>query len=310
LATRHSVEKQVPYQYNLGCSPATTKILPVRPSSLAVIGLGAIGGSLAWQSRLAGVARVIGYSPEPGEGVQALKASAITELADTPARAARGAELVVLAVPPRPTLDLIVQLAPGLEPGALLTDVCSVKAPVVKQAVAAGLGDRFAGGHPLAGTHETGFVSARPDRLRGCVVYICESGTAKGHRAAERIASFWEHTLDASAVRIDAEAHDRQLAWTSHLPQAVGYALAKVLADHGLGGVSFGTGAKDTTRLAASNPDMWIDILLYNQPAVGEALEQMELGVGELRRLLSSGDVPALRRYLETARAFRQGIER
>jgi prephenate dehydrogenase len=72
-----------------------------------VIGLGAIGGSLAWQSRLAGVARVVGYTPEPGEAVQALKASAITELADTPARAARGAELVVLAVPPRATLDLL-----------------------------------------------------------------------------------------------------------------------------------------------------------------------------------------------------------
>jgi prephenate dehydrogenase len=282
----------------------------VLPSSLAVIGLGAIGGSLAWQSRLAGVSRVMGYSPEPAEGVQALKASAITELADTPAHAARGAELVVLAVPPRPTLDLIAQLASGLEAGALLTDVCSVKAPVVKQAVAAGLGDRFAGGHPLAGTHETGFGSARPDRLRGCVVYICQSGTANGHRAAESVASFWQHTLNASVVRIDAEAHDRQLAWTSHLPQAVGYALAKTLADQGLGGVSFGSGAKDTTRLAASNPEMWIDILLYNQPAVSEALERTELGIAELRRLMSSGDAPGLRRYLETARAFRQGIDR
>jgi prephenate dehydrogenase len=282
----------------------------VLPSSLAVIGLGAIGGSLAWQSRLAGVSRVMGYSPEPAEGVQALKASAITELADTPARAARGAELVVLAVPPRPTLDLIAQLASGLEAGALLTDVCSVKAPVVKQAVIVGLGDRFAGGHPLAGTHETGFGSARPDRLRGCVVYICESGTANGHRAAESIASFWQHTLNASVVRIDAEVHDRQLAWTSHLPQAVGYALAKTLADQGLGGVSFGSGAKDTTRLAASNPEMWIDILLYNQRAVSEALERTELGIAELRRLMSSGDVPGLRRYLETARTFRQGIDR
>jgi prephenate dehydrogenase len=77
-----------------------------------VIGLGAIGGSLAWQSRLAGVPRVVGYSPERGEGIQALKASAITELADTPAAAVRGADLVVLAVPPRPTLDLIARLAP------------------------------------------------------------------------------------------------------------------------------------------------------------------------------------------------------
>jgi cyclohexadieny/prephenate dehydrogenase / 3-phosphoshikimate 1-carboxyvinyltransferase len=277
---------------------------------LAVIGLGAIGGSIAWQSRMAGVRRVIGYSPEPSEGVQALKATAITELADTPARAVRGAELVVLAVPPRATMDLIAQLASALESEALLTDVCSVKAPVVKQAVASGLGDRFAGGHPLAGTHESGFGSARPDRFRGCVVYICETGSADGHRAAGSIAGFWEGTLEASPVRIDAEAHDRQLAWTSHLPQAVAYALAKSLADRGLGAVSYGSGAKDTTRLAASSPEMWVDILLYNQAAVSEALERTEGEIAELRRLLAGRNVAELRRFLEAARAFRAGIER
>ncbi len=282
----------------------------MRPSSLAVIGLGAIGGSLAWQARLAGVARVVGYSPEPSEGVRALKATAITELADTPAAAIRGAELAVLAVPPRATLDLIAGLAGALEADTVLTDVCSVKTPVVKQAVVSGLGDRFAGGHPLAGTHETGFGSARPDRFRRCVVYICESGTSAGHRAADLVASFWERTLEAAPVRIDAEAHDRQLAWTSHLPQAVASALAKSLADRGLGAVSFGSGAKDSTRLAASNPEMWVDILLYNQAAVSEALEQTEHEIAELRRLLASRDAAGLRRFLEVAKGFREGIER
>lgn len=282
----------------------------VRPSSLAVIGLGAIGGSLAWQARLAGVQRVVGYSPDRAEGIQALKAAAITDLADTPARAVQGAELVVLAVPPRPTLDLIALLASSLEPAALLTDVCSVKVPVVREAVSAGLGDRFAGAHPLAGTHETGFVSARPDRLRGCVVYICESGTPESHGAAGSVASFWEHTLEAQPVRIAAEHHDRQLAWTSHLPQAVAYALARSLAERGLGGVSYGSGVRDTTRLAGSNPDLWVDILLYNAPAVSEALAQTEAQVTELRRLLANGDAPGLRAYLRAAQSFRQGIDR
>lgn len=282
----------------------------MRPSSLAVIGLGAIGGSLAWQARLAGVARVIGYSPEPSEGIRALKAAAITELADTPTRAIRGAELVVLAVPPRPTLELIAGLASALPADAVLTDVCSVKAPVVKQAVDSGLGDRFAGGHPLAGTHGSGFGSARPDRLRGCVVYICESGTSAGHRAADAVASFWERTLEAAPVRIDPDTHDRQLAWTSHLPQAIASALAKTLADQGLSGVSFGSGAKDTTRLAASNPEMWVDILLYNQTAVSQALKQTEGEIAELRRLLASRDAAGLRRFLEAAKLFREGIER
>jgi prephenate dehydrogenase len=282
----------------------------MRPSSLAVIGLGAIGGSLAWQSRLAGVARVIGFSPNRAEGVQALKVSAITELADTPASAVEGAELVVLATPPQPTLDLIAPVASALDPGAFLTDVCSIKAPVIQRALAAGIGDRFAGSHPLAGTHETGFASALPERFRGCVVYICETGAPQGHVAAGLVASFWEETLEASPVHIGAEAHDRQLAWTSHLPQAVAFALAKVLADQQLGGVSFGSGARDTLRLAASNPDMWADILRYNRESLEQALSRTEDGLAELRRLIAGGDTAGLHDYLETARQFRQGIER
>jgi prephenate dehydrogenase len=282
----------------------------VHPSSLAVIGLGAIGGSLAWQARLAGVPRVVGYSLSRAEGVQALTASAITDLADSPTKAARGADLVVLAVPPRATIDLIGRLAPTLEPGAVLTDVCSVKVPVISRAKEAGLGDRFAGAHPLAGTHASGFGAARPDRLRGCVVYVSETGLDGGDRAARTVMGFWEQVLEAAPVLIDAAAHDRQLAWTSHLPQAVAYALAKALADRELGGVSYGTGAKDTTRLAASSPEMWVDILLYNRPALDEALASVSDTMAELRRILASGETEGLRTYLESARTFRQGIER
>lgn len=282
----------------------------MRPSSLAVIGLGAIGGSLAWQSRVSGVPRVIGFSPRRSEGIQALQAGAISELADTPIDAAHGAELVVLAVPPQPTLDLLAPLASALAPGALLTDVCSIKEAIVKQAVISGAGDRFAGSHPLAGTHESGFLSARPDRLRGCVVYICASGSPNGHRAASAVAGFWEQTLEASPVLIEAAAHDRQLAWTSHLPQAVASVLARALAEQDLAGVSFGAGARDTMRLAASNPEMWADILLLNREAVVPALEHTRAGMAELQRLLTAGDRRSLLQYLEVARGFRRGIER
>ena len=282
----------------------------MRPSSLAVIGLGAIGGSLAWQARLAGLPRVVGFSPSRGDAVQALRASAVTELADSPARALRGAELAVLAVPARATLDLLGKLRPALEPGAVLTDVCSVKGPVMARALGEGLGDRFAGGHPLAGTHASGFAAARPDRLRGCVVYVCETGAPGGDVAARHVAGFWERTLEAQPILIDAAAHDRQLAWTSHLPQAVASALAKTLADQGLSGVSFGTGARDTTRLAASSPEMWIDILLYNREAVAEALAATEGKLARLRGLLAAGDAEGLREYLTAAQRFREGLDR
>ncbi len=282
----------------------------MRPSSVAVIGLGAIGGSLAWQARLAGVARVVGYSPSRSEGVAALRACAVSEVAESPAKALRGAELVVLAVPPGPTLDLIGRLGRSLEPGAILTDVCSVKAPVMARAADCGLGDRFVGSHPLAGTHDSGFAAARPDRLRGCVVYVCEGQSREGPRIARAVMRFWEEVLEAQPILIAADAHDRQLAWTSHLPQAVAYALAKSLSDRRLGGVSYGAGARDTTRLAASSPDMWIDILLQNGVPIDEALSSVEGCLAELRELIQRGDREGLELYLETAREFRRGLDR
>jgi prephenate dehydrogenase len=282
----------------------------MRPTSLAVIGLGAIGGSLAWQARRAGVPRVVGFSRSRADGVQALQASAITELADSAPRALAGAELVVLAVPPRATLDLIGSLGAALEPGAVLTDVCSVKVPVVARAIASGLGARFAGGHPLAGTHASGFLAASPERLRGCAVYVCETGEPGGDRAARALMRFWQDVLEASPILIDAAAHDRQLAWTSHLPQAVASALAKSLADRGLAGLSFGTGARDTTRLAGSSPDLWVDVLLYNREGIGEAITAAEGALAELRRLIVAGDAEGLREYLAAAQRFREGLDR
>ena len=282
----------------------------MRPTSLTVIGLGAIGGSLAWQARRAGIPRVVGCSASRAEGVLALRADAITELADSAAKAVRGAELVVLAVPVKATLELIGRLRPSLEPRALLTDVCSVKVPVLARASAEGLGERFAGGHPLAGTHASGFAAARPDRLRGCVVYVCDTGAPGGDQAARQVMSFWDQVLEAQPVLIDAAAHDRQLAWTSHLPQVVASALAKTLADRGLAGLSFGSGARDTTRLAASSPEMWLDILLYNRTAVTEALDATEASLAELRRLLAAGNADGLRAYLASAQRFREGLDR
>lgn len=282
----------------------------MQPTSLVVVGLGAIGGSLAWQARLAGVPRVVGCAASPADGVQALKADAITDMIADPLRAVRDAELVVLATPPRATLELIGRIGPHLAPGAVLTDVCSVKGVVLARARAAGLADRFAGGHPLGGTHASGFVAARPDRLRGCVVYLCETGTPGGATAARTVKSFWEHTIGAVPVLVDADTHDRQLAWTSHLPQVVASALASVLAGQGLSGVSFGSGAKDTTRLAASNPEMWVDILTCNGAAIAEAIGATETRLREVRELLERGDSAGLQELLAAAQRFRQGIER
>lgn len=278
----------------------------MKPESLAVIGLGAVGGSIAWQARLAGIPRVAGFSPEPAEAALALRSAAITDVASTAEAAIRTADLTVLAAPPEANLALLDQLAPWLRPGALVTDVTSVKAVVVARARRAGLGARFAGSHPLAGTHASGFTAARADLLRGAVVYVTPTSDTDGAAAAREVMNFWSEVLEAEPVLIDAEAHDRQLAWTSHLPQAAASALASVLSRRL--GASFGTGARDTTRLAASAPGMWSELFAMNREAVTAALAELEQELATLRGHLSAGHDNEVKALLEQARKWRTGL--
>lgn len=278
----------------------------MKPESLAVIGLGALGGSVAWQARLAGIPRVIGYSPDAADASGALRSAAITDAADSPAAAVRHADLVILAAPPEANLALLDQLGPLLRPGALVTDVTSVKSAVVFRAERAGLGARFAGSHPLAGTHASGFTAARADLLRGAVVYVTPTADPAGGQVAREIMDFWSDVMGAEAVLMDAEAHDRQLAWTSHLPQATASALAAVLARRV--GASFGTGARDTTRLAASASGMWSELFALNREAVTAALAELEKELGTLRQHLLAREDAEVRALLERARKWRLGL--
>ncbi|HWA17129.1 MAG TPA: prephenate dehydrogenase/arogenate dehydrogenase family protein [Gemmatimonadales bacterium] len=282
----------------------------MRPSSLAVIGLGAIGGSVAWQARVAGISRVVGYARDRPDRVAAIKADAVDDIADDPLRAVAGADLVVLATPPQSVIELLETIAPALAPGALVTDVASIKLPIMQRAVRSGLAARFAGSHPYTGTHVAGWNGARPDRLTGALVYVCSTGDT-GETAASEVLDFWTGVFGAHAVRIDAARHDRQLGWTSHLPQAVATALAHTLSQQqDLRGASYGTGARDTTRLAASPAEMWADILLLNRGPVLEALEHTREQLGRMHDLLTHGDQEGLVRYLETAANFRRALER
>lgn len=277
----------------------------MRPNSLAVIGLGAIGGSIAWRARLAGVRSVVGCTLDRADAVQALKAGAVHDIADTPACAVQGADLVVLATPPAAVLQLLGALGPHLPPRAIVTDVASLKAPIVARASAAGLADRFAGSHPFAGTHLAGWRGASPDRLRGAIVYVCHTGPS-GDVAARQVMNWWEEVFAAHPILIEAAAHDQQLAWTSHLPQALASVLAHTLGRQAsLRGASYGTGARDTTRLAASPPEMWAEILLLNRDAVLPALASVGRELATLRSLVEAGDRAGLHSFLEEAAAFR-----
>ncbi len=276
----------------------------MRPKCLGVIGLGAIGGSVAWRAVQAGVSRVVGYSPVPAEGMAALRSGAVTEVARSAGHVVAVADLVVLAAPPAAILTLLRELAGDLLARRVLcTDTASVKQPVMALAERLGLGAVFAGSHPYAGTHESGFAAARPALLHRAVVYV--TPLADGEAAAREIGDFWAGLCDAAPVVGDAADHDRVMGWTSHLPQAVASALAAAMARSGPH-ASYGPGVRDTTRLAASNTALWHDILLFNREPVLQGLEAMEDELGRLRRALEVGDSEALTAWLDLARTWRR----
>ncbi|HEX9282890.1 MAG TPA: prephenate dehydrogenase/arogenate dehydrogenase family protein, partial [Gemmatimonadales bacterium] len=280
----------------------------VRPHTLGILGLGAIGGSVALQAKRAGIATVLGWSPEPAERVAAVRQGALDDAPARPADVARAAELLVLAAPPAANLELLERLRAEVRPDALVTDVGSVKRAVVAQAEAVGLGPRFAGGHPLAGTHARGFGAARLGLFTGAVVYVTPTGDGAG--AAREVAHFWSDTLAAHPVLIDAAHHDRQLAVTSHLPQAVASLLASYLAQASPPGATFGPGARDTTRVAASEPALWTEIFLMNRDELLPALRSLEAPLGELERALETGDAAALTAWLTRAAEWRRRLDR
>jgi prephenate dehydrogenase len=281
----------------------------VRPHTLGLIGLGAIGGSIARQVKQSGgggVAAVVGWSPEPAERALAAQQGALD---DAPARAAdvaRVADLLILAAPPAANLAQLDALAPHLKTGALVTDVGSVKRGIVARAERLGVGTRFAGSHPLAGTHQRGFEAARTDLFRGAVVYV--TPCAGGGDAAREIVHFWEDVLGAEPVVLEAALHDAQLAATSHVPQIVASLLGDFLARHAPRGATFGPGAIDTTRLAASEPALWAEILLMNRDEILPALRALEESLGTVERALEVGDAPALTAWLTRAAEWRRRV--
>ena len=278
----------------------------MRPAKLGIIGLGAIGGSLALQAKRAGVATVLGWSPEPAERAAAAQQGAVD---DAPARVeevARGVELLVLAAPPAANVHLLESLRASLTPRTLVTDAGSVKRAIVARAEALGLGPRFAGSHPLAGTQAHGFAAARADLFREAVVYVTPA--QGGDDAAREVAHFWADTLQAHPVTIDARQHDRQLAVTSHLPQVVASLLGDYLARNAPPGASFGPGAADTTRLAASEPALWTEILLMNRDEILPVLRGLEESLGTVERALEVGDAAALTAWLTRAATWRRRL--
>jgi prephenate dehydrogenase len=277
---------------------------------VAIVGVGLIGGSLALAARGAGLVReIVGV----GRSEANLTTARERGIVDRTTRALDGlghVDLVVLAVPVGGTAAVARTLVPHLAPGTVVTDVGSVKAPVVAALESICPADRpFVGAHPIAGNERSGAAAADGNLFRGarCVVTPTPRTDAD---ALARVEALWRG-VGAVVERMDAVAHDRALAWTSHVVHLIAYALARSIGavDDGIFRYA-GPSLRDVTRVAASPPALWTDILLTNAVAVEEVTAVLGQEIERLHRAVAARDEAALRALLQDGHAARRALEK
>ena len=261
----------------------------------AIIGTGLIGGSLAAALKRGGLARhVVGYSRS--DGIRARDRGLIDSLADDPAAAVAGADLVVLAAPVSVNAALFEQLAGSLDPAAVVTELSSVKAGVA-QAASAALGpllSRYVPTHPIAGGERRGPEAADAALFDGRLVIISPLVTS-ARDAVERLEQLWQR-LGARTRRLDVSTHDELYALVSHWPHAAAFAMAAGIASRlrDDGGDYVGPGLRDMTRIAASDPALWADIVLANASRVLVCIDDFQAELDRIRTAIATGDREAL----------------
>lgn len=279
---------------------------------VAIIGLGLMGGSLGLALR-AGTADarlasgVVGYDAAPGVAEQALARGAIDRVCVSAAEAAQMADLIVIATPTLAAEQTLRALANALAPDVVVTDLCSVKAPLVRLASQAlSRPQRFVGGHPMVGRERAGIAAATADLYRGARWAL--TPTPQTAPDALQRARALVMALGAEPVEMDAEAHDAAAAGVSHLPLTLAVALTELLAeadDWPTMALLAAGGYRDATRVAAGDPLMGRDILLANRAPLLARLDAFVAALARLRAVIARGDAMEIETALRQAQAAR-----
>ncbi len=278
-----------------------------------MIGVGLIGSSIARAARAKGSARTIvatARSAKTRERVKELKFA--DQVVETNAAAVKDADLVIVSIPVGACGDVAKEIGPALKPGAIVSDVGSVKMAVIKDmSPHLPKGVHFVPAHPVAGTEfsgpDAGFAELFENRW--CILTPPEGTDSK---ATERLKKFWE-TLGANVEVMDATHHDLVLAITSHLPHLIAYNIVGTAADLEMHTrsevIKFSAGGfRDFTRIAASDPTMWRDIFLHNKEAVLEILSRFNNDLAELVKAIKTSDGQTLFDTFTRTRAIRKSI--
>ena len=280
---------------------------------IALIGFGLIGGSIARAARRQGLAReIVATARSEKTRARVGELGIVDCVVETNAEAADGADLVILCIPVGACGAVAQEIADRLMPGAIISDVGSVKGAVVREmAPHLPASTHFVPAHPVAGTEYSGPDSGFADLFinRWCILTPPE---ATDGGAVGRLRAFWT-ALGAKVEVMTADHHDLVLAITSHLPHLIAYTivgtadeLAQVTSSEVM---KFSAGGfRDFTRIAASDPIMWRDVFLANKDAVLEMLGTFNEDLAKLTRAIRRGDGVALFEHFTRTRAIRRGI--
>ena len=289
----------------MAATQATTRI--------AIIGTGLVGASLGLAlQRVDEVAEVVGWDRSVEQSDVALRRGAVSRIAESAAAAVAQADVVILAVPVSAVVATAAEVGPSLRRGAILTDVASVKAGIVGDLErAAGEGVHVIGGHPMAGSHDSGAAHASADLFVGATYLL--TPTVSTDPGAYRRLHGLVASLGARPLAVDPAHHDVLVAVVSHLPQLAATTLMNLAADRareehaGLLLLAAG-GFRDATRVAASDPSLWVDICDQNRDAIVAVLDDYRERLGALRSAVAVGDAESLRQVLADARAARRAL--
>jgi len=277
---------------------------------LAIVGVGLLGGSVAKAARLGGLARrIVGIGRDAGRLRPALDDGTL-DLAVTDLDAGvREADFILLAAPVLTIEGLLERVWRAAPDGALITDVGSTKRNIVRAAerFAATRSLSFVGSHPLAGSEQAGYRVARADLFRGATVVVTPT-EATELAALKKTTEFWE-ALGARVSSLDPETHDRTVAAISHLPHLIACALVDGATRVEPSALELAArGFRDTTRIAAGDPDMWTEIFLANRDALSATVEAFREALADLQRAIDAGQADALRAVLARIKATREQV--
>jgi prephenate dehydrogenase len=278
-------------------------------AQLTVLAPGLLGGSVAKAARQRSLARsIVLWSRRPENRERLRTQPWCDEVRDTPEEAVRGANLVVLAAPVDKIISLAQTVGPHLGAGTLLTDVGSVKGEITRLCHAAvPPGAHFVGAHPMAGSEKSGWEHATETLFDGRTCFVTPRRETEP-AAIDAVVHFW-HDLGAEVTTLDPDVHDEIVAHISHLPQVVATNLCHFLAQKNPAWRNFaGGGLRDTTRIGAGDPTMWVEILKQNREEVLRALRQFQDELHAFQTALANRDFIEIRTRLERGKAYRDGF--